>query len=304
MSVKPSTPTVFNSTSKIQEFFGVDDIDIDQIQPSPKRSSASDKLKRLFGSNSNSNHKKRDSQKLSRRLSKLKRPKLFGKSSKKKNTKSSSAEFHIEINPKIVWRPSLHIMLNDDILLDALTKHMESMYNAENILFLIAVRKFKSANLCDIDSQITAIYNLYIKQYAKQQVNLSHYCLMNTMANYQQLHTGTLSTIEKTNIFDQSVEEIESLISKSVLASAYHSQSFQRNAKKSKQYKVFLDANMKYHHRRHCRSMASSFDLTSSSSPKSPYSALSSVSQSPPIKLVSCSYVLILCYKCVFVCGN
>merc|ERR1711933_257389 len=99
-----------------------------------------------------------------------------------------------------------------------------------------------------------------------KQVNLSYYCSMNTMAKCGQLKQ--LNASQKVNIFDEAVEEIESLISKSVLRSAYYNETFQRLAKKSKQYALFLDARHKSHN-------------SASSSTNSPYSALSS----PPIKI-------------------
>ena len=130
--------------------------------------------------------------------------------------------------------------MNDSNLLSALVEHMESEHNDENILFLIAVKELKAANSRDIDSQITQIYDLYVKQHVEQELNLGQDSRMNILANYQQL--DTLSANEKLDIFDPAVDDILPSMTGEVLPRAYKSESFLRKDKKSKQYKALLKA--------------------------------------------------------------
>merc|ERR1712228_956301 len=73
---------VFNSASKLQDFFGVDDIDELKIEPTQSR-----KIKNIFSSTNNHQKKrrkklKRDSKKIQRSLNKLRKETKTEKSSK------------------------------------------------------------------------------------------------------------------------------------------------------------------------------------------------------------------------------
>jgi len=120
--------------------------------------------------------------------------------------------------------PSLQTIYKDALLFNALTKFMRSQYNEENILFLRDVKKINNHKNDDIENRIISIYNRYIKRGAEYQLNLSYGCFMDILSKKSQLIDYDLN--QKCQIFDLCVNEIERLISISILPSFYNSSLF------------------------------------------------------------------------------
>eukprot|EP01083_Nonionella_stella_P034065 93254_1 len=134
-----------------------------------------------------------------------------------------------------LWRPPLHIIYQDKMLLAALIAYTTTLYNEENILFLQHVDELTSTmwtnGIDDIDSKISFIYNTFINHNAEYQINLSSACLCDIMSKR---NTYTASDYdEKRSMFDLCARQIKHLIIGSILPSFYRSPIFQRIAAQS-----------------------------------------------------------------------
>eukprot|EP01083_Nonionella_stella_P034066 93256_1 len=134
-----------------------------------------------------------------------------------------------------LWRPPLHTIYQDNVLLDALIIYATNRYCEENILFLQHVDELTSTawtnsnyGIDQIDSKITFIYNTFINPCAEHQINLSSACLCDILSKR---NTYTTSNYEqKRSMFDLCAREIKHLTISSILPSFYRSPTFQRIA--------------------------------------------------------------------------
>eukprot|EP01083_Nonionella_stella_P249108 861706_1 len=223
----------FNSTTKVQSFFGCDDIDelksnkmIQKVKVSNKKSQ---KLKKIFSMRLNKHYINKKRRKGTKRIRK----------NQHKSSLSAPNISPMTNNEKIRWRPSLKILYNDSLLLKTLIAFMEKSYNSENILFLLSVKKLQKS-LLDLDTifNITCIYNTYIIPTSPHQINLSYHSFVNVLSKKDKFNTFDINT--KHAIFNECVTEIEQLMVTSILPSFYSSNMFQSVAKQSKFYESYL----------------------------------------------------------------
>eukprot|EP01083_Nonionella_stella_P175045 608497_1 len=143
----------------------------------------------------------------------------FGKRSSNTNSPPQSKKTH--------WRPSLHDICNDPPLLAVLTEFMERSYNEELILFLQSTRVLTRQTIdSDINSQIDIIFNRFISNSAKYQINLSFECFVNVTQMCQAERVKQYTLEEKQHIFKYAVQEVEVLMKCSVLPLFYISDEF------------------------------------------------------------------------------
>lgn len=176
------------------------------------------------------------------------------------------------------WRPSLRVIYDDAVVLDALTDYMQRSFNAENVLFLRAVRALLDVDAAHIDDAIAAIYDSFIGLSAAYSINLSYECLMQILWLRDQFSSYDLSA--KRSLFVVCVSEIEFLMLSSVLPAFYESPDFAAAKGKSEHFASFR-AHAK--NRRNQRKYES-LDVESPLS-MSPLLSLSPTSPAPPIKL-------------------
>jgi len=257
--------SLYNSSSKLQSIFGIDDPN--ELQ-SAKNTIVSHKKRRI-------SNKRRSSS----RKSRMKR-----RSSSKKSTKRTRSSlfraFRISVNTpdstrttKMRWRPSLRLIYDDAVVLEALTEYTQRSFNAENVLFLRAVRALLDVDAAHIDDAIITIYDSFIGLSAISSINLSSECLMHILWLRSQFSSYDLSA--KRALFEVCVSEIEFLMLSSVLPAFYESPELAAAAPKSEHFASFRA------HRKNSklRRKYESLDV------ESPLSMSSLSPTSPPIKL-------------------
>lgn len=139
---------------------------------------------------------------------------------------------------KIAWKPSLRVIYDDALLLNALVKYMTRAYCAENIEFINCVKALRIKNANTIDPHILCIYNTFIGPTAPRSINLSYDCLMDILSKREQL--PSLSVAAKREMFGLCIHEIEKLILSSVLYLFYESDEFQTVVRSSDNYQNHL----------------------------------------------------------------
>lgn len=263
---------LYNSSTKLQSFFGIDDPD--ELQTAKSEILTNKQQRRT----SNKENKRRSSSRKPRmsKQSSSKRRSSSKKSSNGSKRSSCFRAFRISTNapetstPKIRWRPSLRVIYDDAVVLSALTAYMERSFNAENVLFLIAVRELLDVDEEHIDDAIESIYDHFIGLDAISPVNLSYECLMQTL--WQRGQLSTYDTTAKRALFVVCVTEIEQLMLTSILPLFYESADFAAAARKSEQYASFRRTVKNRRNKRKYESLQVE-------------SPLSSTSPQPPIKL-------------------
>jgi len=265
------SPRLYNSSTKLQSFFGIDDPN--ELQTAKSEIRTHKQQRRIFNKGRSSGRKSRIVKHSSSKSANISAATKRRSSSKKSSKRSSLFRaFRISMNstetqtPKIRWRPSLRIIYDDAVVLAALTAYMERSFNAENVSFLIAVRALLDVDEEHIDSAIKSIYDCYIGLDATSPVNLSYETLMQIL--WQRGQLSTYDVTAKRALFVVCVSEIEQLMLSSVLPAFYESADFAAAAPKSDQYASF---------RRHAKNRRNKRKYESLESPLS--------SPSPPIKL-------------------
>lgn len=255
-SLSPSTTTPYltPSSCSCDSFLGVDDI---EMTPKP---SLSDKRSMATSS-------RKIKQILTPKAKKLKYSKH--KQNHKINNRKRSKSQKSNVQKQIRWRPSLCIIYKDELLLNALIAFCEKRYNAENILFLLAVRHLANDGIDDGDGMnehIDSIYDLYIVSSAKYKINVSYACYMDVISKISTFRRMTM--MEKCQLFNHCVDEIERLMAVSVLPSFYNSKYFQNVAAKSKYFdgQRIRSKSLKFNNKRMESLPSTSLGLTASSS--------------------------------------
>jgi len=150
---------------------------------------------------------------------------------------------------------------------------MRRSFNAENVLFLSAVRALLDIEEEHIDDAIESIYDSFIGLNASSPINLSYERLMHILWLRSQFSSYDLSA--KRSLFELCVVEIESLMVSSVLPAFYESADFAAAARKSEHYASFR-AHAKNGRNKGKYERLEVLDVES---------PMSSASPSPPIKL-------------------
>eukprot|EP01083_Nonionella_stella_P051343 136295_1 len=262
---------LFHSVSHVPQFSGADDVEESKHDSHAKThkkgnsTSAMKKIKNIFSINTSSKSKIQEERtKRTKRRRKHMGSKLKLKHYSKSDDTGSLEAIHTHHHNAYEWRPAIQVILNDPLLLTALTKFTELQYNSENIEFLTAVRGLQDKTVHNIDAEIIFIYNEYIMPNAPCQINVSYGCLMMSLNQKEQLMHCNLN--QKRSIFEACADEIEYLVTISILPSFYHSLLFKSVAKTPKYRKPKLKLQV--------------YD-----SPYTPWTPSSSSLNTPPIQL-------------------
>lgn len=151
--------------------------------PSVKRRSTSQKRRSRTSKSSLKQRKslsksldkfRRDSSKRRKTASKSLFKTLKGKLSPTEITRPLTVDLYAEEltipHHKIIWKPSLRVIYDDALLLNALVKYMTRSYCAENIEFINSVKELNIKSDDDIDQHIHSIYDNYIGPDSKHPV--------------------------------------------------------------------------------------------------------------------------------------
>eukprot|EP01083_Nonionella_stella_P076689 209109_1 len=140
--------------------------------------------------------------------------------------RSSSSKLQLP-NKKTHWKPSIYEICKNIQLLHVLIEFMERSYNEELILFILSIQDLNRLTTdSGLDRQIDLIFNRFISNAAKFQINLSFECLVNVTQMCQPERVKRYSLDEKRQIFKYAVDEVELLMECSVLPLFYISDEF------------------------------------------------------------------------------